>query len=208
MHRKLKASLSSLLSTFFRATAALRQDLVRIKSHATLSSDILKPLDPSVVVLGPPEVHGTGKISIGHDSLLYPAIYLETEECGMIEIGARVVLSRGVHIAARAGISIGEGTMIGEYTSIRDANHARVPGLPLRDSGYVARPIAIGTNVWIGRCVAVLGGITIGDGATVGANAVVTHDVPAGATVAGVPAREIGVSRDLGLAKLGRDTPK
>jgi len=195
MYRKLKASLSSLLSSFFRATAGLRQDLVRIKSHAILSSSLLKPLDTSIVVLGPPEVHGTGKISIGRYSLLYPAIYLETEESGVIEIGDRVVLSRGVHIASRAGITIGGGTMIGEYTSIRDANHARVPGLPLRDSGYIARPISIGNEVWIGRCVTVLGGITIGDGSTVGANAVVTRDVPAGATVVGVPAREIGVSQ-------------
>jgi carbonic anhydrase/acetyltransferase-like protein (isoleucine patch superfamily) len=193
MDRKPKALLSSLLSSFFRATAGVRQDLVRIKSHAILSSSLVTPLDPTIVVLGPPEVHGTGKITIGRNTLVYPSIYLETEDFGSIDIGDRVVLSRGVHIAARAGITIGGGTMIGEYTSIRDANHARVPGLLLRDSGYISRPIVIGSEVWIGRCVTVLGGITIGEGATVGANAVVTHDVPAGATVAGVPAREIGV---------------
>src|ERR1700738_2879733 len=113
MHRTLKALLSSLLAFFLRATAELRQDLVRIKSHAILSSSILKPLDTSIVVLGPPEVHGTGNISVGRYALFYPAIYLETEEAGSIEIGDRVVMSRGVHVAARAGITIGCGTMIG-----------------------------------------------------------------------------------------------
>jgi acetyltransferase-like isoleucine patch superfamily enzyme len=145
-------------------------------------------------VLGPVEVHGTGMIRFGRDALLYPGLYLETEEGGKIEIGDGVVISRGVHIVSRAAISIGSGTMIGEYTSIRDANHARENGLTIRDAGHVARPIAIGNEVWIGRGVTVLGGVRIGDGATVGANAVVTRDVPAGVTVAGIPARKLDKS--------------
>ncbi len=165
----------------------------RIRHHALLSSQLFAPLDRSVVVLGAAEVHGTGKIQVGRDTLLYPALYLETEEEGSIQIGNGAVLSRGVHIVSRARIIIGDGTMIGEYTSIRDANHLRLPGTPIRDAGHIARPITIGNEVWIGRGVAILGGVTIGDGATIGANAVVTHDVPAGETVAGVPARPIGV---------------
>ena len=94
-----------------------------------------------------------------------------------------------------AGISIGQGSMIGEYSSIRDADHARVPGVKIRDAHHVARPISIGSEVWIGRGVTVLGGVAICDGATVGANAVVTHDVPAGTTVVGVPAQAIGSRR-------------
>jgi acetyltransferase-like isoleucine patch superfamily enzyme len=192
MRRKLKFSFSSLLSVFYRATAGLRQNLDRVRSHALLSSKLMAPLDVSVVVMGPPEVHGTGRIRIGRDALLYPGLFLETEESGSIEIGDGVVVSCGVHIASRAGITIGDGTMIGEYSSIRDANHARVPSLQLRGSGHSSRPISIGDGVWIGRGVAVLAGVTIGDGATVGANAVVTRDVPAGATVVGVPARPVG----------------
>jgi acetyltransferase-like isoleucine patch superfamily enzyme len=191
MRRILKSGFVSLLSSLYRATSGLRRNLQRIRSHAALSSSLAVPLDASVVVLGPAEVHGTGRIRFGRDALLYPALYLETEESGSIEIGNGVVLSRGVHLVARAGIQIGDGAMIGEYSSLRDANHARVPGLPIRDSGYTASPIVIGNEVWIGRGVTVLGGVTIGDGATVGANAVVTHDVPAGVTVVGVPARPV-----------------
>jgi acetyltransferase-like isoleucine patch superfamily enzyme len=191
MRRKIKSSLTSLLSSFYRATLGLRRNLGRIRSHALLSSSLAFPVDASVVVLGPPEVYGTGMIRFGKDVLLYPALYLETEESGSIKIGDGVVISRGVHIVARDRVTIGDGTMIGEYSSIRDANHVRVPGLPVRDSGHIARPIAIGSEVWIGRGVTVLGGVTIGDGATVGANAVVTRDVPAGVTVVGVPARAV-----------------
>jgi acetyltransferase-like isoleucine patch superfamily enzyme len=192
MRRKLKSSLTSLLSLYYRATSGLRRNLENIRNHALLSSKLTIPLDASVVVLGPVEVHGTGMIRIGRDALLYPALYFETEESGTIQIGHEVVLSRGVHIVSRESVTIGDGTMIGEYTSIRDSNHVRLLGLTIRNSGHVARPIAIGTEVWIGRGVTVLGGVAIGDGATIGANAVVTRDVSAGVTVVGVPARAVG----------------
>jgi acetyltransferase-like isoleucine patch superfamily enzyme len=191
MSNPVKSVLSSILCAFYRSTAGLRQNLVRIHSHALLSSCLSTSLDASAVVLGDCEVHGTGNIHFGRDALLYPALYLETQEEGSIEIGNGVVISRGVHIVSRARITIGHGTMIGEYSSIRDANHLRTPGLSIRDSGHTAHPVTIGNEVWIGRGVTVLEGVTIGHGATVGANAVVTRDVPAGATVVGVPAREI-----------------
>ena len=52
--------------------------------------------------------------------------------------------------------------------------------------------VIIGNDVWIGECAYVMPGVTIGDGAIVGAHAVVTHDVAPYTVVAGVPAKVIG----------------
>jgi acetyltransferase-like isoleucine patch superfamily enzyme len=173
------------------ATVKLRVAMRRLHAHAELAHAITKKLPKSVVVLGRAFVDGTGAIEVGKNCYLYPDLHLETRGSAKISIGDDVVISRGVHIVAMAGVTIGAGSMIGEYSSIRDANHVRVDDAALREAGHVAKPIAIGREVWIGRGVAVLGGVSIGDGATVGANAVVTRDVPAHAVVAGVPAKAI-----------------
>ncbi len=182
----------SFLSGALRPLAALvrgpGEGLRRAWAHARLASSVEGAVDPSVVVLGVPEIRGTGRISLGKGLFFYRELYLETQGEGAIEIGERVVMSRGVHVVAFSRVTIGDGSMVGEYASLRDANHRVVPGESIRDSGHEARPIVLGRNVWIGRGVTVLGGVTIGDGAVVGANAVVTKDVPAGAVVAGVPA--------------------
>jgi acetyltransferase-like isoleucine patch superfamily enzyme len=162
-----------------------------MSAFAALRAMLTIPLPASTVILGRANVYGSGRVRCGEGLLIYPGQYMETRGEGEIILGDGVVLSTGVHLVAYAGIFIGKGSMIGEYTSIRDANHTREDGRTLRDSSHSARPIVIGSEVWIGRGVTVLGGVTIGDGATVGANAVVTRDVPAGATVAGVPAAPI-----------------
>ena len=189
--RDIKTALSTALAGLLRISAPLREGAERIYAHARLAAALREPLPPSVIVLGKVSIHGTGRIQIGENVLLYPDVHLETLEEGRIQLGDGVVISRGTHIVAMAGVVIGNGTMIGEFSSIRDANHSRDPGLPIRDSGFTARPIEIGAEVWLGRGVAVLGGVQIGDKATVGANAVVTRDVPQGVTVVGIPAAPI-----------------
>jgi acetyltransferase-like isoleucine patch superfamily enzyme len=161
---------------------------LRLWAFARLKA-CLPGISHSIVLMGLPELHGSRAITMGRNLFLYRDLYLETQAHGFIHIGDDVVLSRGVHLVAFAGITIGAGSMIGEYASIRDANHCFGEGVMIRNSGHAAAPVKIGSNVWIGRGACILSGIEIGDGAVVAANAVVTRNVPAQALVGGVPAR-------------------
>lgn len=69
---------------------------------------------------------------------------------------------------------------------------------PIRNRPYdgVWRPVSIGHDCWIGSGARIMGGVSIGTGAVVAAGAVVTHDVPPYAIVAGVPAKVIRIRFD------------
>lgn len=189
-----KSAAAYALAAILRSMRPLRR-IHNLWAFAKLQAALAHRVPVSTVVLGTPDVHGTGNIRLGADLYLYADLHLETQESGAIEIGDRVVISRGTHIVAFDRVEIGEGTMIGEYVSIRDANHIYGQATNLRDAGHTSRSISIGRNVWIGRGAAVLSGVRIGDDAVVGANAVVTRDVPCGAVVVGVPAAPIANRR-------------
>lgn len=105
-----------------------------------------------------------------------------------ITLGTAVYMNAGCVILDSASVRIGDNTMIGPQAQILCADHHRDP--TLRRKGIeCARPVTIGADVWIGAAALILPGVSIGDGAIVGAGSVVTRDVAAGAVVTGNPAR-------------------
>lgn len=107
---------------------------------------------------------------------------------GRLTIGAGVNVNRGVLLDSRGGLSIGDLSDIAEGVKILTGSH----DVASAQFSYVEAPVVIGQRVWIATDALVLPGVAIGDGAAVAARSVVTRDVPAGAIVAGVPAKVIG----------------
>lgn len=152
---------------------------------------------------------GAGAV-IGPDLLLYGGIHVRVgagftswRGCtivaapdGPVTIGDRVAFNANVHINAGEGgpITIGDATIIGPNTVLRSGGHVFATRRSLiRDQGHQGAPIVLEGDVWIGANVTVVGGVRIGRGAIVGANAVVTRDVEPYTIVGGVPARRIAV---------------
>jgi maltose O-acetyltransferase len=107
-------------------------------------------------------------------------------------LGAGAFLNFNCVVLDVVEVAIGEGTQIGPAVQIYAADHPRNP--TQRRAGFeFGRPVRIGCNVWIGGGAIILPGIVVGDDAIVGAGSVVTRDVPAGATVTGNPARQVGM---------------
>lgn len=155
----------------------------RAWAQTRLATRIAAPVPTSLVVLGQPEIQGTKRLQFGRGVYLYRDLYFETQGAGSISFGDGVVLARGVTIVAYAPVTIGAGVMIGEHTIIRTSPRGLEPGGPVRLNDFFAAPITIERNVWLGREVTILAGVSIGAGAIIGDHAVITHDVPAGATI-------------------------
>jgi len=90
-------------------------------------------------------------------------------------------------------ITIGDYVLIAPYVSIYTNTHTHEDGpVPfIKQPINPAKEVILGDNVWLGRNVVVLPGITIGSGSIVGANSVVTKDIEANSIVGGVPAKII-----------------
>ena len=119
-----------------------------------------------------------GALELRGDGDIYP--HLHVGEHTFINTPCFIELNAPVHIGAHVGI--------GHHTVFVTSNHELGPA-SARMGKLKAGPITIGDGAWIGAGAMILPGVTIGPGAFVTAGAVVTRDVPANAKVAGVHAR-------------------
>jgi serine O-acetyltransferase len=120
-----------------------------------------------------------------------------------IEIHPGAVVGEQVFFDHAMGVVVGETAEIGDGCTIYQG--VTLGGTSLY-KGAKRHP-TLGRNVVVGAGAQVLGGFTVGDGAKVGSNAVVTKPVPAGATAVGNPARiiqaELDVKREEAASKMG-----
>jgi acetyltransferase-like isoleucine patch superfamily enzyme len=130
--------------------------------------------------------------SIGLKSTFQTGVRLYNSKC--ITIGNNTFLGRDVKVYAYGShVTIGENTLIASDVKIITRNH-KFDSLEvnINEQGYSSSPIIIGSNVWIGFNVVVLEGVRIGDGCVIGANSLVTKDIPSNTIAVGSPCRVIG----------------
>ncbi|NQT93883.1 MAG: glycosyltransferase [Lentisphaerae bacterium] len=119
-----------------------------------------------------------------------------------VTIGNGVSFGFWCHVGAVDRIEIGNRVLVGSGVLITDHAHEPPPAdAPSRDpraGGLSSKgPVVIEDDVWIGEHACVLAGVQVGRGAVLGANSVVTRDVPPFTKVGGVPARVLGSTRSM-----------
>lgn len=129
-------------------------------------------------------------LAAGTRVTIEPRVYLKAVAgTASIEIGDFTFIGYGTEIDCLERVEIGNHTLIAPGCFIVDHTHGVATDRRIDEQPCTAAAVTIGSDVWLGTRVVVLPGVSIGDGAVVGAGAVVTRDVPRGAIVAGVPAR-------------------
>jgi acetyltransferase-like isoleucine patch superfamily enzyme len=132
-----------------------------------------------------------GRLEIGPHTLLEPDVWITAPRAARIRIGSGTFLNMGVMVAAHELVEIGDHCMLANGCFVSDAAHRfDDPDRPVPWQGFTSKgPTRIGDNVWCGAHVVITSGVTVGERSVIGANSVVTADLPAFSVAAGAPAR-------------------
>ena len=159
-------------------------------------------------LVGRPWIENRGRLVIG-DRLRLASVpvqsHLVVAPGGTLEIGDDVTIGYGAALEAHVCVQIGPGSRLGPFVSIADTDF-HVAGQP--EARPDSTPILLGRDVRLGSRVTVLRGAVVGDGARVLAGSVVSGEVPAGATVGGVPARPVGAGLQPAAGDPAADVPR
>lgn len=173
---------------YIDATATIHHSDLRVGRNVYLARGV------SVV-----ESEGGGPVTLADKVAIHRDAMLETGQQGYIVVAAGSSIHAGCQLKAYVEpILIGEGVMIAANVAIYSYDHGIAPGRPIRRQALTSKgAVRIHNDAWIGTGAIVLSGVSIGEGAVVAAGTVVTKAVPAGAIVAGNPARVIKYRDDM-----------
>lgn len=132
-----------------------------------------------------------GRLEIGPQVLFEPHVWLAAPGSARIRIGGGSFLNLGVMVASMELVEIGAHCMLANGCFVTDGSHRfDNPRRPVPWQGFTSKgPTRIGDNVWCGVNVVVTTGVTIGERCVIGANSVVTSNIPPYSVAAGAPAR-------------------
>ena len=106
-----------------------------------------------------------------------------------IHLGHRVFFNFNCVVLDVCRVAIGDYTLFGPAVQVYTATHPM--NAELRRKQEFAKPITIGSDVWVGGGAVICPGVTIGSRAVIGAGSVVTRDIPDGVFAAGNPCRVV-----------------
>jgi acetyltransferase-like isoleucine patch superfamily enzyme len=132
-----------------------------------------------------------GRLDLAPQVFFEPNVWLTAGPDAKIRIGEGTFLNIAVQVAATELVEIGAHCMFANGCFVTDANHRfDDPALPVPWQGFTSKgPTRVGDNVWCGANVVITSGVTVGERCVIGANSVVTEDIPAFSIAAGAPAK-------------------
>lgn len=166
-----------------------RRKLAFVGRNVLLSKDIYFK-NPKYIKIG-------NKCQIGPECRIEAWDYYAGKKFNpQIEFGIDVRINSKCHIGAINKISIGNNVLIGSNVMIMDHSHGKneygeMKLHPSKRQLYSKGPVIIGCNCWLGENVVVLPNVSIGDFSVIGANAVVTKDIPPFSVAVGNPAKVV-----------------
>lgn len=143
-------------------------------------------IEPGVRIFGGSSVHFGERVYVGHETFIraYPD--------GKLMVGDGCWIGPGCFINSFGGVTLGERVGLGPGVKILSSAHrGKTPGTPILDTPLSAAEVVVGDGADVGAGAILLPGARVGAGAQVGAGAVVAGEVAAGAVVVGIPAREL-----------------
>ena len=143
------------------------------------------------------EAFAEGRLEIGAGTLLEPDVWITAPGDARVRIGSGTFLNIGVMVAAVELVEIGDHCMFANGCFVTDGNHRfDDPDKPVPWQGFETKgPTRVGDNVWCGAHVVVTSGVTVGERCVIGANSVVTEDIPPHSIAAGAPAKVLRAIR-------------
>ncbi len=163
---------------------------------ATFFSHTFKQFGKKVAIINPDIIEGAHYISLGDYVSINSKVWLlalkENDFIPQLVIGERTTIGRFSHIVAVREVVIGKNVLIADKVYLSDNLHAYEDiSKPIMDQPILFKKrVKIGDNSWIGENVSVIGA-SIGKHCIIGANSVVTHDIPDYSVAVGAPARVI-----------------